>query len=448
MSDIYQKIWEGDRHQFSVSPRNEAGEWENQNADILLDEQVKSSGNRHLDLATRPLFYKVNEEKFQLPNYRCFIGLLDNYVVNARESEEMSEEEEEEINQFLDAILDTEPMAIALNYIRDELKTQISLGEFRATLFRLWFQLYTNYYGGKSTHYASGFEHVFVGEGKYNLRFGGEENVGKISGYHSWIKFYLDEKSQRVNFLGYKYDLKGEDGPKSPNVVTLQMEWLHRDIYGDPIATLFKKKGGFFVGPSPECEIAIATVMFYESLSGKLRRDRRRATINNATYDLVLFRNTNPNGSRGDFIRSFFPIFLGSVIPSNRLETPKENRTQIVPISNNITLKNDGAIAIVAALPNPSGSDEGREWVELKNVTNAPIDLAGWEMGDRLGRPESLSGIIEPQQVIRFTVTRSSHHSMQLTNKPGKISVWDRESNQVAAVKYSKPRSGQIIAFE
>lgn len=448
MSDIYQKIWEGDRHQFSVSPRNKAGEWENANADILLDEQVKSSGNRHLDLATRPLFYKVNEERFQLPTYRCFIGLLDNYVVNARDSEEMSEEEEEEINQFLDAILDTEPMAIALNYIRDDLKTQLSLGEFRASLFRLWFQLYTNYYGGKSTNHASGFEHVFVGEGKYNNRFGGEENAGKISGYHSWIKFYLDEKSQRVNFLGYKYDLEGEQGPNNPNVVTLQMEWLHRDIYGDPIATLFKKKGCFFVGPSPEGEMAMGTVMFYESLMGRLRSDRRRTTINNATYDLILFRNTNPNGSRGDFIRSFFPIFIGSEMPSPGSKPPQEDRTQIIPISNNTALKNDGEIAIVATLPNPAGSDEGREWVELKNVTEAPIDLAGWEIRDRLGRPDPLDGIIEPQQVIRFTVTRSSPRSMQLTNKPGTISVWDRQSNQVAAVKYSKPKSGQVIAFE
>lgn len=34
------------------------------------------------------------------------------------------------------------------------------------------------------------------------------------------------------------------------------------DMRGNIVAEVFKKKGGFFVGPSPECEIAMATVAY------------------------------------------------------------------------------------------------------------------------------------------------------------------------------------------
>ncbi|WP_293021369.1 hypothetical protein [Moorena sp. SIO3I8] len=45
-TNIYQQIWESDENQFSVSTRTSSGEWEDETADILLDEQVKASGQR------------------------------------------------------------------------------------------------------------------------------------------------------------------------------------------------------------------------------------------------------------------------------------------------------------------------------------------------------------------------------------------------------------------
>ncbi len=124
MSDIYQRLWDGDRNQLSVSSRKESGEWENENADILLDEQVQASGDR--TLADRPLFYRVNEEKFGGPTYKSFMRLLDNYVISTRGTEEMTEAEAREINEFMDAIVATEPMAIAFDYIGKDLRINLS----------------------------------------------------------------------------------------------------------------------------------------------------------------------------------------------------------------------------------------------------------------------------------------------------------------------------------
>ncbi|NET04829.1 MAG: endoribonuclease [Symploca sp. SIO2B6] len=443
-TDIYQQIWESDENQFSVSARNSSGDWEDKNADILLDEQVKASGKPGIDLATRPLFYKVNEDKLfdKKLTYVSFIQLLDNYTIRTLDPEFTPDQEEQEQRDFINLIISTKPIQIALEYINQELGANLSQIQFKAKLQRIWFELYTNYYNGKSTHFASGFEHVFVGEGKFNIRSGNNlDNLGTISGYHSWVKFYLDEQNQRVNFLGYKYDLKGKAGSNNPNVVTLQMLQDVTDMRGNIIAQLFKKKGGFFVGPSPECEIAMATVAYFQSIDG-LIRDRQRISINDANYNLVLYRSTNPNGSRGEFIRSFFPIFLGN----DGVKEPEMNRPEIVPIDN--IIKNDGSVVIVAALPNPEGSDTGgREWVELKNVTNSPINLTGWEMQDKMGRPESLSGTLEPNEVKRFPVRRSSNSSMQMTNKSGLIAVFDNQLQQVATVKYSRANSGEIIQF-
>ena len=433
MSDIYQKIWHGDLHRFSVSARHDSGEWENEDADILLDEQVRSSGDRSIDLAARPLFHKVNEEKFKLPTYASFIRLLDNYRVSTRNPEIITAAEAAEINEFLEAILETEPMAIAFDYIARDLKIKLSAKEFRESLQRIWFQTYTNYYEGRPTYSASGFEHIFVGEGRYDRRLAGEENLGQISGYHSWIKFYLDEKDNRVNFWGHRYNSWGKDGAKNPRIVCLQMEWNHSDVRGNTIAKLFKEEGGFFVGTSPECEIAMGTAMFYESLGDRLRNNSQRTTLDDANYKLVLFRNTNRDGSDGSFIRSFFPIFMG-----NMLRVWREDSAII---------KNDGEIVIFAALPDPRGRDEGNEWVELKNVGDAAIDLKGWEMRDRYGGYEKLYGTIEPGKVKRFMVTRSGRKSMALRNDWDAIELYDRQKNAIASVEYGRANIGEIIQF-
>lgn len=94
----------------------------------------------------------------------------------------------------------------------------------------------------------------------------------------------------------------------------------------------------------------------------------------------------------GEFIRLFFPIFLSK----DGTKEPKIDPIDPVVVPVDDIIKNDDFVVVVAALPNPEGSDEGgREWLELKNVTSEAIDLTGWEMADKLGRPQLLSGILQ-----------------------------------------------------
>jgi len=142
MSDIYQEIWNSDKNGFSVSLRS-GDSWKNPSADILLDIQVEASGKGSIDLATKPLFNRVNEEKFKLPTYVSFINLLDNYIANFRAEDILSEDEQKEIEIFLDKIVETEPMQIAYTYITEKLGVTLSKAEFRKSLRRIWFEMYT-----------------------------------------------------------------------------------------------------------------------------------------------------------------------------------------------------------------------------------------------------------------------------------------------------------------
>ena len=312
MNDIYQQIWNSDKHRLTVSPRGDREIWLDPEADILLDEQIQAFGRRDLDLAKKPLFQRVNEAKIEtIPTYRSLIKLLDNYRFNNRQSEIITKAEKAEIEQFIDDICQTKPIEIARNYINRQLKFKLSNRSFKQSLKSIWFDLYTNYYGGGIVKDASGFEHIFVGEGKY--RTTSEDRIlGAISGYHNWLKFYFDEKEQKANYLGYSYDLKGVSGQNNPYVVSAQIRWQD-SLKEDMTVELFKKRGCFFVGTSPECEIAMATVAYYESsIDHEFAAQKRRTVINGAIYDLVLYRNTESDGSRGRYIRSFYPIYLGN----------------------------------------------------------------------------------------------------------------------------------------
>ena len=51
-----------------------------------------------------------------------------------------------------------------------------------------------------------------------------------------------------------------------------------------------------------------------------------------------------------------------------------------------------GHLLVSEVLYNPTGDDAGKEWVELFNPTDQPIDLTGWTLGDALNIGEYGSG--------------------------------------------------------
>lgn len=442
-TEIYKRLWDNDENKFSVSRKTQSGEYENPEADILLDEQIKAGGKRNVDLAQYPLFDSVNRSKLNSEINKSYISLLNNYVVNYRYEEEVTDHEIQEGMDFLSKIKDTFVIKECIKYLKNDLNINIET-KFETTLFEIWFRTYTNWYRGRSTHYASGFEHVFVGEGKYNPKHGPITSLGNISGYHNWIKFYLDESTGRVNFLGYNYGLNNNEGPDNPNVVTLQMLWNHRDINGDIVAELFKPRGGFFVGSSPECEFALGTVAFYQSKKGLFSsNDQKSIKMAGGNYSLVMYRNIEQSGSRGNHVRSFFPMYDGG-FDSNLVNGDQP----VIDPNVSQSIINDGDISIISAMINPMGVDHNQENVTIKNNSSQSILLNEWALRDRMGRKFYLSGDIDASDEKEILLTYVGEHSIQLGNKGGRIELVNPDNTIIASVKYERVFEGQELTFE
>jgi poly(U)-specific endoribonuclease len=439
---IYQAIWTEDEHRFSVSARKSDGSWDNPGANILLDEQVKAAGSRQIDLATNPLFFQVDFDKMDdSPLYQSFIRLLDNYAVHFRDPEIGSPAEDAEIDRFLDLVMASRPMVIAFGHISGVLVPDMTPEQFVADLRTMWFEVYTNFYRGKSTHFCTGFEHVFVGEGKYKKSANAAAEKGEISGYHSWVKFALDEINSRVDYLGYKYDLGGP-GPQNPHVVTLQMLWNHQDMSGNLVAELFKSKGGFFVGCSPACEMALATVAFYEGHLGLLSNQKKRVKLGDGTFDLVMYHETTQEGGLGDHIRSFYPVYLGE----GASDTSGSGTVIVQP--RPVQMRNDGSLRIRSALPNPTGDDQGTEWVEIWNAGPTDVLLDGYELRDKMSRPQPIGTVtLAAGETLKVMITRASVHHMQMSNRKGLVTLHDQTGEMLASVFYGRAEENMVLTF-
>jgi poly(U)-specific endoribonuclease len=438
--NIYDRLWSADDNRCTVGVRKSDDEWTDATADLLVDHQVEAAGPRNIDLATRPLIHTFDESHLSRPTYAAFQKMLDNYLVNYRDPEDYTAEEKAEDLEFIGLAMKSEPMKLALEYVKNDLGKSVSSDGFAELMWKMWFEPYTNHFSGKSIKFCSGFEHVFVGEGKFDSRVGVAR--GEISGYHNWIKFYFDEKNDRVDFRGTKYDLKGKPEPRSAHVVTLQMVWNLMDTSGSVTAELFKKKGGFFLGTSPECEMAMGTVAMFESLQNLTVNQRRSVRIQGGNYNLVIYRETTSDGRQGDHIRSFYPEYLG-----DGLAVPEPSPGQIVVRPGVDLISNGGIIVIAEALVNPAGDDAIGEWVAIRNTSGDEIDLGGWTLADKQGRTQVLNGKLAQRGSLKIPIDRSMVGGVQLGNSGGRIQLIDRNGVMVASVLYTRTGEGDVIVF-
>jgi uncharacterized protein YukJ len=105
------------------------------------------------------------------------------------------------------------------------------------------------------------------------------------------------------------------------------------------------------------------------------------------------------------------------------------------------------ALAIVAALVNPAGPDEGKETVTLFNASTGGVDLAGWQIVDKNGKRDVLqSRQLPSNQSVTIPLTGAG---AQLGNKGGTIRLLAPDGAQAEVVTYSarQAEQGRIIRF-
>jgi hypothetical protein len=104
-----------------------------------------------------------------------------------------------------------------------------------------------------------------------------------------------------------------------------------------------------------------------------------------------------------------------------------------------------GEVLIVAALPDPVGTDRGHELVTLVNTTAAVIDLAGWQLADAAGGRQQLNGLLADGGVVQVT----AEGGLQLGNQGDTIVLVDPDGGSIDQVTYKadRVRSGRTICF-
>ena len=104
-----------------------------------------------------------------------------------------------------------------------------------------------------------------------------------------------------------------------------------------------------------------------------------------------------------------------------------------------------GDVLIVAALPDPIGTDRGHESITLVNTTAASIDLSGWALADAAGGRQQLTGSIAggaAQQVIVGS-------TIPLGNRGDSLLLINAAGQPIDQVSYpdDKVRPGRTICF-
>lgn len=300
MDNIYQEIWDADQRHCGIKAVKKGDKIDaaTQAQGYVVVDEKKDAGKDH-KLIVEVVIPAAKEE-----SYTRVATLFNNYTLDQTKPEINQPDEAKEVQKFIEAVYKSPPMQVARNYISAQYREQpkrdgfslsqetrgdLTDDEWWAILERVWFEQFDN---GVNQD-LSGFEHVLVGE----------QQQGKVQGYHFWYKYYLDENfvfegkmSDSIDFLSWQ----GNPGDETADVVTLSYKWRAFDYEKKKFRPLTKPIGGFWVGPSAEGLMAIGTVRFLNDVFAP-----KKAEINKVLYNLPLYRS--PNGRN---LRTFYPEFL------------------------------------------------------------------------------------------------------------------------------------------
>jgi endonuclease YncB( thermonuclease family) len=104
-----------------------------------------------------------------------------------------------------------------------------------------------------------------------------------------------------------------------------------------------------------------------------------------------------------------------------------------------------GDVLIIAALPDPIGTDLGHEQVTLLNTTGTAIDLTGWTLHDNGHGVQSLTGTLAGGAVTQVVTSGA----VQLGNRGDSLTLVDPAGASIDQVSYkaAEVRQGRTIAF-
>lgn len=103
----------------------------------------------------------------------------------------------------------------------------------------------------------------------------------------------------------------------------------------------------------------------------------------------------------------------------------------------------DGSkLLLSAALPNPEGSDTGREWVEIRNPADTGVSLAGWKLkiGESPAKWVTLKGSIDADSVLRMY---DSELKLSLPNAETLVKLVTPSGLELSSVEWKSAEEGR-----
>lgn len=74
--------------------------------------------------------------------FAAFRNLLDNYEISTKEAETVTEEEQQENRDFIDAIMETSVMQECHRFLVSQGKAPEETMDFKRLLYKIWFYIY------------------------------------------------------------------------------------------------------------------------------------------------------------------------------------------------------------------------------------------------------------------------------------------------------------------
>lgn len=421
--NIYQSIWDADMSGNGVQPIIYGERGDSAMGFVVVNEKnTRNKGHK--------LFPKVVIPKHKKETYTLCKLLLDNYRLDKTKNEHISFAEEQEVHEFLEAIVDTKPMKVVRRYLAQKSGQTYSSNRWYNILKQIYFTPFSM--SGSSS--LTGFEHIVVGEQKQ----------GAVSGYHFWYKYYLDDSSSYlmsddIDYLGTRSD---KDDLVVPETSTITFKWDAYDHDKSVNRPLYKAAGGFFNGCSIEGLLAIGTLRF-------TKYGPEEAIINGAKYNLKMHSHYRQMITYyPEFIEIVDKNVIGNVIKTKPKIEPKIVEKGTQPKEHISVIKvPEMSVRILAALVNPKGTDKGHETITLLNTTPKAVNLKGWAIEDIKGRRTIIDMVIYAGNTA---IIELKGGTTNLINTGGTLILFDHENDPIDLVSYSRndaSNEGWTIVF-
>ncbi|MCX6733667.1 MAG: lamin tail domain-containing protein [Candidatus Peregrinibacteria bacterium] len=123
---------------------------------------------------------------------------------------------------------------------------------------------------------------------------------------------------------------------------------------------------------------------------------------------------------------------------------PVQPTTESTVSSNSPVATNE--IMINEFLPDPEGSDDGNEWIELKNTSDHAVSLLGWQIDDEDGgsKPYALGDITVGAE--SFLLLKNDKTNITLNNSIDAVRLLDPSGSEYEKIPYTKIASNQSWA--